>query len=87
MNKNWTSTVSNGNPCHGCKDRHIGCHGANGQCPNGYQEWAAKRRAEREEEYRRRESQETISYAAKKKMWIRARYCNQQPVRRSGKER
>ena len=83
----WRDDSNNhGCPCHGCNDRHMGCHGENGNCPHGYIAWAEGRREKREAEYRERQSQETISHSAVRKMWIKSRWRNQQPVRRSGKE-
>lgn len=33
------------NPCLGCEDRCVGCHG--GHCPHGYLEWASAQKARR----------------------------------------
>ena len=85
MISEWNRNRKSNCPCEGCTEpkRHIGCHAT---CPE-YVPWAEERRRRSEEEFKRRQSGGTISHSAIRKMWIRSRWQNQQPVRRSGKER
>lgn len=76
----WNRNRKSDCPCNGCKERDAACHG---KCER-YLGWSGKLRERREAEFKERQSKETVSHSAIRKMWIKSRWRNQQPIRRSG---
>ena len=79
----WNRNRDSTNPCNGCEERKVGCHGACGR----YKEWRRKldEKNERRVEFLKRGG--TMSEAAEREIWRKQRWSRQQPIRRSGKER
>lgn len=79
----WNRNIDPTNPCNGCAEREIGCHG---KCER-YKVWRADLDEKNERIYKERKGHDTISVAAERRIWRDKRWGRQLPVRRSMKER